>query len=42
MLKTISLDAVVMVEVEPGEEPSMDGPTDTKGELERLKEERQN
>ncbi len=42
VLVVIFLVAVVMVGVEQGKEPSMDRPTDTKGELERLKEERQN
>ena len=42
VLMVICLVAVVMVGVEQGKKPSMDRPTDTKGELERLKEERQN
>ena len=42
VLMVICLVVVVMVGVEQGKKPSMDRPTDTKGELERLKEERQN
>ena len=41
-LVIICLIAVVMVGVEQGKEPSTDRPSDTKGELERLKEERRN
>lgn len=42
VLVVISLVAVVVVGVQQGKERSMDRPTDTKGELERLKKERQN
>ena len=42
VLMVICLVAVVMVGVEQGKKPGMDRTTDTKGELERLKEERQN
>ena len=38
----LALVAVVAVGVQQGKEPSMDRPVDTKGELERLRNERLN
>ena len=42
MLVVIFLVTIVMVGVEQDRKSRMDRPTDTKGELQRLKEERQN
>ena len=42
MLVVICLVTIVMVGVEQDRKSRMDRPTDTKGELQRLKEERQN
>ena len=39
-IAALSLVTVVVVGVQQGKEPSMDRPVETKGELERLKEER--
>jgi|TARA_B100000073_G_scaffold155237_1_gene128229 hypothetical protein len=41
-IAVLSLLCVVVLGVQQGKEPSMDRPVETKGELERLKEERLN
>ena len=42
VIAALSLVAVVVAGVQQGKEPSMDRPVETRGELERLKEERLN
>ncbi len=39
-IAVLSLLSVVVLGIQQGKEPSMDRPVETKGELERLKEER--
>tara|TARA_B100000073_G_scaffold155535_1_gene128484 strand:- start:141 stop:296 length:156 start_codon:yes stop_codon:yes gene_type:complete len=41
-IAVLSLLSVVVLGIQQGKEPSMDRPVETKGELERLKEERLN